>query len=291
MLTKTVMVTLLACCLTFGASQAQDSQAWIQGGESSDAIDFVDANSLAWNGDVLTGWTIRYYKNKNAALRYDQKIVGHLITRVAWLCGDRKSYSSLETSLYARDGAAVGTLDPDTVWNTIFPSSVAEELNRIACKFAPVKVSTASNERKPLSVYHASQLRSALNIPRFDENIRQMQGFKFTIDGRPHLILYSRGDFLYAQQGDCGFTASGGQVVAVDGDWKPVSCQEYKNSMPPPAASEQELDIAYREYLINYNLLGRSVSETVQLAKRLYPWTPTARTPSRPALRPKARKR
>jgi hypothetical protein len=289
MLTKTVMVALLACCSTFGASQAQNSQTWVQGSESKDSIEFVDANSLEWNGNVLTGWTISYYKN--VAVRYDEKIVGYAITRVSWLCGARKSYADLESSLYGRDGRAVGTLNPNGDWNTIFPSSMAEELNRTACKFAPVKISTATNEREPLSVYDARQLRSALSIPRLDENIRHMQAFKFTIDGRPRLILYSRGDFLYAQQGDCGVTASGGQVVAVDGDWKPVSCQEYKNSMPPPAASEQEIDIAYREYLINNEIMGRSVSETLQLAKRLYPWTPTARTPSRPARQPKARKR
>lgn len=287
MLTRTLMVALLPCCIAFGPSQAQDSQAWIRGSESSDIIDFIDANSLEWNRDVLTGWTIRYYKN--AAFRYDEKIVGHAVTRVKWLCGVSKSYSNLESSLYGRDGRSVGVINPDTAWGTIFPSTIAEELNEVACKFAPIKISKASNEREPLSVYDARQLRSALNIPRLDENIRHMQAFKFTIDGLPRLILYSRGDFLYAQQGDCGFTASGGQVVAVDGDWKTVTCQEYKNSRPRSDASKEEIDVAYREYLINYEVLARSVPETVQMAKRLYPWTPTSKAPSTPTRRPKAR--
>jgi hypothetical protein len=288
-LTKSLMVAFFACCTAFGPSQAQNSQAWLKGSESDDVIDFVDANSLEWNGNVLTGWTISYFKN--AALLYDEKIVGHAITRVTWLCGVRKSYANLEASLYGRDGRAVGTLSPDKKWNTIFPSSIAEELNGVACKFAPIKAKAAGNEREPLSVSDARQLRSSLNIPRLDENIRQMQAFKYTIDGRPRLILYSRGDFLFAQQGDCGFTASGGQVVAVDGDWKTVSCQEYKDSMPRPAVSQEEIDVAYREYLIDYEVLARSVPETVQMAKRLYPWTPTSKTPSSPTRRPKARKR
>ena len=55
-----------ASCLLFLAApsvvQGQEDAAWIYATESADTMHFIDANSLAWQGQALTGWRIVYYQ-------------------------------------------------------------------------------------------------------------------------------------------------------------------------------------------------------------------------------------
>jgi hypothetical protein len=250
-------------CSGQAQAQGQATQSWVVSGESSNQIFFVDVNSLAWDNEILSGWSLRYSKFE----RLESKMVGWTITREKWTCGSNRFKAGISTIAYGRNGEAIYSTSLDGSWQAVVPGSVGASVSDIVCLFAPraprVLVDNATN------VDVQRQLAADSRSGRIFERRGITMGYE---DGSTKPIFYFASQFYYALDGDCAFNAAGEELVATEANWVIMTCAEYRATILPLKEATK------RSALIRLDPVA-SVDAAITKARSLMPWAaaPVAR--------------